>query len=84
MYLREAGCQETGPGCEYSSACDPNTWQGRTWPCGKAGGSWKKYYGRGAKQLSYNFNYGPFSDSMFGTVSKLLEDPDLVASTWLK
>ena len=46
-------------------------------------GSWKKYYGRGAKQLSYNFNYGPFSDAMFGTVTKLLENPDLVASTWL-
>ena len=57
--------------------------QGRTWPCGKNGGKWQKYYGRGAKQLSYNFNYGPFSDVMFGTVHKLLENPDLVASTWL-
>ena len=65
------------------SACDPSTWQGRTWPCGKSGGAWQKYYGRGAKQLSYNFNYGPFSDAMFGTVSRLLENPDLVASTWL-
>ena len=65
------------------SACDPSTWQGRTWPCGKSGGAWQKYYGRGAKQLSYNFNYGPFSDAMFGTVTKLLENPDLVASTWL-
>ena len=83
VFLREAGCTETGPGCGYDSACDPNTWQGRTWPCGKNGGGWKKYYGRGAKQLSYNFNYGPFSDAMFGTVSKLLENPDLVASTWL-
>lgn len=42
-----------------------------------------KYYGRGAKQLSYNYNYGPFSDAMFGDVTKLLENPDLVASTWL-
>ena len=50
VYLRQAGCSETGPGCEYSSACDPSTWQGRTWPCGKNGGDWKKYYGRGAKQ----------------------------------
>ena len=69
-HCREAGCKETGPGCEYSSACDLSTWQGRTWPCGKDGGSWKKYYGRGAKQLSYNFNYGPFSDAMFGTVTR--------------
>jgi len=83
VYLREAGCEETGPGCGYDSACDISTWQGRTWPCGEQGGKWKKYYGRGAKQLSYNFNYGPFSDAMFGTVHKLLKDPDLVASTWL-
>merc|ERR1712180_295269 len=65
------------------SSCDPNTWQGKTWPCGTNGGGWKKYFGRGAKQLSYNFNYGPFSDAMYGTVKKLLENPDLVASTWL-
>jgi len=83
VYLREAGCSETGPGCGYDSACDISTWQGRTWPCGSDGGKWKKYYGRGAKQLSYNFNYGPFSDAMFGTVHKLLKEPDLVASTWL-
>lgn len=83
VYLREAGCSETGGGCGYDSACDLSTWQGRTWPCGEDGGKWKKYYGRGAKQLSYNFNYGPFSDAMFGTVHKLLKNPDLVASTWL-
>merc|ERR1711962_6868 len=83
VYLREAGCSEDGPGCEYDTACDPSTWQGKTWPCGKKGGKYMKYYGRGAKQLSYNFNYGPFSDAMFGTVTKLLENPDMVASTWL-
>jgi chitodextrinase len=44
--------------------------QGKTWPCGKIGGGWQKYYGRGAKQLSYNYNYGPFSDAMFGDVNK--------------
>jgi len=82
-FLREFGCKETGPGCHYDTACDPNTWQGKAWPCGKEGGKWKKYYGRGAKQLSYNFNYGPFSHAMFGDVSVLLEDPDRVASTWL-
>jgi len=83
VYLREAGCSETGPGCGYDSSCSPTTWQGKTWPCGKNGGGWAKYYGRGAKQLSYNFNYGPFSDAMFGNVNKLLETPDIVASTWL-
>jgi len=78
VYLREAGCSQTGPGCKYDSSCAPHTWQGKTWPCG----SGQKYYGRGAKQLSYNFNYGPFSDAMTGSVETLLKNPDLVASTW--
>jgi len=78
VYLREAGCSQSGAGCEYDSSCSQDTWQGRTWPCGEG----QKYYGRGAKQLSYNFNYGPFSDSMTGSVSTLLDTPDLVASTW--
>ena len=47
--------------------------QGKTWPCGVDSGTWKKYYGRGAKQLSYNFNYGPFSDAMFGDVHKYVK-----------
>jgi chitodextrinase len=41
------------------------------------------YFGRGAKQLSYNYNYGPFSEAMFGTVRTLLDKPELVADTWL-
>jgi len=48
-----------------------------------ANGTWKKYYGRGAKQLSYNYNYGPFSDAMYGTVRTLLDKPELVSDTWL-
>ncbi|KQZ26380.1 chitinase [Duganella sp. Root1480D1] len=83
-YLRELGCSEDGPGCGYNTECaDPvfNT----VWTCGKnADGSYKKYFGRGAKQLSYNYNYGPFSQVMFnGDQSVLLKNPDQVASTWL-
>jgi len=78
VYLREAGCKEGGAGCKYDSSCSAETWQGRTWPCGAG----QKYYGRGAKQLSYNFNYGPFSDAMTGNVDTLLQNPDLVAATW--
>ncbi|OFA04439.1 glycoside hydrolase family 19 protein [Duganella sp. HH101] len=83
-YLREMGCDETGTNCGYNVECaDPvfNT----VWTCGKnADGSFKKYYGRGAKQLSYNYNYGPFSQVMYnGDQSVLLKNPDLVASTWL-
>jgi chitodextrinase len=83
-YLRELGCSEDGAGCGYNTECaDPvfNT----VWTCGKnADGSYKKYFGRGAKQLSYNYNYGPFSQVMFnGDQSVLLKNPDQVASTWL-
>ena len=46
-------------------------------------GNFKKYYGRGAKQLSYNFNYGQFSQAMFGEGRLLLDYPDFVADTWL-
>ena len=30
----------------------------------------KQYYGRGAKQLSWNYNYGAFSVAMFGDARK--------------
>ena len=46
-------------------------------------GKWRKYYGRGAKQLSYNFNYGQFSQAMFDDGRLLLDHPDFVADTWL-
>ena len=45
--------------------------------------SGQKYFGRGAKQLSWNYNYGALSKAMFGDASILLEQPDLVATTWL-
>ncbi|KJY74798.1 chitinase [Vibrio nigripulchritudo] len=54
-------------------------WQGERWPCAPQ----KSYFGRGAKQLSWNYNYGPFSEAMFGDKSVLLNDPALVADTWL-
>ena len=83
-YLREMGCAETGPGCGYNTECADPVFN-KVWTCGKnADGSWKKYFGRGAKQLSYNYNYGPFSQAMHdGDQSVLLQNPDLVASTWL-
>lgn len=40
------------------------------------------YFGRGAKQLSYHFNYGAFSEAMFdGDASVLLSNPGLVADS---
>ena len=36
----------------------------------------KKYYGRGPKQLSWNYNYGQFSQAWFGSKDTLLQNPD--------
>lgn len=84
VYVREMGCTEGGTDCGYNAECDPSTWQGKAWPCGKnADGSYKQYFGRGAKQLSYNYNYGPFSQALFGDIRVLLDDPAKVADTWL-
>ncbi|AVF34019.1 chitinase [Rahnella sikkimica] len=83
VWLREMGWAEGQKG-GYNGECNPDVWQGQTWPCGKdAQGDFVSYFGRGAKQLSYNYNYGPFSDAMFGTVRTLLDKPELVADTWL-
>lgn len=83
VHVREMGWDEEARG-GYNGECNPNVWQGQTWPCGKFdNGEFKSYFGRGAKQLSYNYNYGPFSDAMFGTVRTLLDNPEMVADTWL-
>jgi len=83
-WVREMGWTETMRG-GYNGECNPDVWQGQTWPCGTFDdtGEFKSYFGRGAKQLSYNYNYGPFSLAMFGTVRTLLDNPELVADTWL-
>ncbi|AZQ09375.1 glycoside hydrolase family 19 protein [Shewanella khirikhana] len=82
-WVREVGWDETKRG-GYNAECSPGTWQGQEWPCGTfANGEYKSYFGRGAKQLSYNYNYGPFSEAMFGTVRTLLDSPELVADSWL-
>jgi hypothetical protein len=78
-YYTELGCSEDpkASGCEYrGGTCDVSTWMGQIWQC-PAG---TKYFGRGAKQLSYNFNYGPFSYAMFGDVDVLLKEPSLVVA----
>lgn len=84
VHVREMGCANEGSGCGYNAECSPDTWQGRTWPCGvNQYGELQKYFGRGAKQLSYNYNYGPFSQAMFGDIRVLLDSPDRVAESWL-
>lgn len=39
----------------------------------------KYYYGRGPKQLSWNYNYGQFSEAWFGSKDTLLQHPELLS-----
>lgn len=41
--------------------------------------SGKSYMGRGPKQLSWNYNYGQFSEAWYGTKDSLLQHPDWLA-----
>ncbi|PSW21466.1 hypothetical protein C9I98_05925 [Photobacterium sanctipauli] len=83
-FVRESGCSEDATSCGYNSECAATNWQTEQWPCGTTpDGHYVKYFGRGAKQLSYHYNYGPFSDFIFNDVHVLLNQPDLVADSWL-
>lgn len=82
VYVREMGWSEDASG-GYNAECSSDIWA-PIFPCGRnADGSFKSYFGRGAKQLSYSFNYGPFSQAMYGDVSYLLDNPHEVANSWL-
>lgn len=68
MYFQELACQTSqyseNNNCNY---IDKNT----PWTPGK------QYYGRGPKQLSWNYNYLAFSQDFFGD-DRLLRTPELV------
>jgi len=81
-HVEELGCGARD--CGYSATCGTTQWTVVAWPCGKEeSGKYQSYHGRGAKQLSYNYNYGQFSAAMYGNSRYLLDNPDLVADTWL-
>src|ERR1700761_3665738 len=40
----------------------------------------KFYYGRGPKQLSWNYNYGQFSEVWYGNKDSLLQNPDILST----
>ncbi|WP_305817481.1 glycosyl hydrolase family 18 protein [Photobacterium leiognathi] len=83
-YVREMGWNETARNGYNGDCGNALSFANQAWPCGRfENGDFKSYFGRGAKQLSYNYNYGPFSEAMYGDVSVLLDDPGLVADTWL-
>lgn len=78
VHVREMGWSEGQAG--YTTGCGQDDWQNRRWPCASNQG----YFGRGAKQLSYHFNYGAFSEVMFdGDATVLLNNPARVADSWL-
>ncbi|MBM5569999.1 MULTISPECIES: glycoside hydrolase family 19 protein [Deefgea] len=85
-FLREQGMQE-GSGVGGYQDCF-NGAGGSIfsifYPCGKnTKGEYFSYFGRGSKQLSWNYNYGPFSKSLYGDVNVLLDNPGLVADSWM-
>lgn len=63
-FIEEVGCENNA----CPQYCDPNNAQ---YPCAPG----KTYHGRGAMQLSWNYNYGQAGDAL-GV--DLLSDPDLV------
>lgn len=78
VHVREMGWSEGETG--YTTGCGQDDWQNRRWPCAPNQG----YFGRGAKQLSYHFNYGAFSEVMYeGDATVLLNNPAQVADSWL-
>ncbi|WP_169734453.1 glycoside hydrolase family 19 protein [Deefgea rivuli] len=85
-FLREQGMQE-GNGVGGYQDCFSGAGSSIFsifYPCGKnAQGQYLSYFGRGSKQLSWNYNYGPFSKSLYGDVNVLLDKPELVADTSL-
>lgn len=67
-YAEEQGCENGSP--NYS---DTNN---KTYPPIKG----VSYHGRGPKQLSWNYNYGQFSQAYFGDKEILLRNPALVST----
>ena len=73
-YVREIGCPGSGKCSNYTAH------NHQFYPPV----SGQTYYGRGAKQLSWNYNYGQYSKAILGNKHYLLVRPDRVASDpWL-
>ncbi len=60
--------------------CDPTNIWGKAYPCAPLvpGEGYPNYFGRGGKQLSWPYNYGPYSRVHYG-----IEDVRLLAEPWL-
>ncbi|XQM35910.1 Glycoside hydrolase family 19 catalytic domain-containing protein [Cupriavidus sp. H19C3] len=84
-FLRESGYEEGSAVGAYQQ-CEPGS-HATNWifyPCAKnSAGRYLDYFGRGSKQLSWNYNFGPFSYALYGDVNILLDNPGRVADTWM-
>ncbi|EER12362.1 Endochitinase 3 precursor, putative [Perkinsus marinus ATCC 50983] len=72
--------REVNPGWNYCSKSPK--WVEDRFPCSPG----QSYSGRGAKQISYNYNYGPFSVVIYNDTENLLSHPDGVITNeggWL-
>ena len=75
-YVQEVRCNlgAVDPTCDYKSS----DWTASVWPPAPG----KQYYGRGPFQLSWNYNYGQFSNvfapSAYNSKQYLLENPEVL------
>ena len=73
-YVQEIRCNQghVDPTCDDASS----NWSAKIWPPA----SGKQYYGRGPFQLTWNYNYGQFSNvfapSSYNSKEYLLENPE--------
>jgi len=74
-FKEEVGC-DTGSCTGYCAAGNPCAPQGFDCTCATG----QTYQGRGPVQLSWNYNYGAFSQYIFGDASVLINDPSRVAT----
>jgi len=75
FWVQEIRCNGTNdPSCDYKQG----GWASTAWPPVEG----KQYYGRGPLQLSWNYNYGRFSNifapSAYDAMNYLLAQPELV------
>jgi len=67
FYIEEKGCEKGCP--QYADPNKPN------YPLADS----QSYHGRGGLQISWNYNYGQFSETYFGNKEILLKNPGLVS-----
>lgn len=85
--LIETGCGSDGACPQYNQTCYYSAnapIEASYWPCPMDAGrvALHTYQGRGAHQITYNFNYGALSHFLFDDAAVLLNDPDRLLRDW--